>query len=182
LPVLSDLGIPGTVFVPTGHVGGRPMTWPGIEQWAGGPHEAELTGCTWDEIAELAAAGWEIGSHTQSHPHLTALSDEELHSELAESRAACQTRLGVPCRSLAYPYGDYDERVVDAAHRVGYDAAGTLPGRLHAARPLQWPRLFVSHADNARRFALKTARPMLYVRRSILWDLLPQNRGRRAPT
>lgn len=179
LPILRDLGIPGTVFVPTGHVGGQPMTWPGIEQWAGGPHEAELAGCTWDELSQLAAADWEIGSHTRSHAHLTALSDEELDAELGESKAACEARLGIPCRSLAYPYGDHDERVVAAARRAGYAAACTLPARLHAAGALRWPRLVVSPVDNALRFALKTAPATLYLRRSIFWDLVTESRRRR---
>jgi peptidoglycan/xylan/chitin deacetylase (PgdA/CDA1 family) len=182
LPILRDLGIPGTVFVPTGHVGGQPMTWPGIEQWAGGPYGAELAGCTWDEIAELAAADWEIGSHTCSHRHLTALSDEELDSELSESKAACEAQLGIPCRSLAYPYGDHDERVVAAARRAGYAAACTLPARLRAGGALQCPRIFVSRVDNALRFALKTAPATLYVRRSILWDLVTESRRRRVQT
>jgi peptidoglycan/xylan/chitin deacetylase (PgdA/CDA1 family) len=182
LPILRDLGIHGTVFVPTGHVGRRPMTWPGIEEWAGGPYESELTGCTWDEIAELADAEWEIGSHTRRHRRLTALSDEELNAELVESKAACEARLGRPCRSLAYPYGDHDERVVAAARSAGYKAACTLPARIRAAGPLHWPRIFVSHADNSLRFALKTAPATLYVRRSIFWDLLTERRRPQALT
>jgi peptidoglycan/xylan/chitin deacetylase (PgdA/CDA1 family) len=159
LPILRDLGVPGTVFVPTGHVGGQPMTW--------------------DELAQLAAADWEIGSHTRSHAHLTALSDEELDAELGESKAACEARLGIPCRSLAYPYGDHDERVVAAARRAGYAAACTLPARLHAAGALRWPRIVVSRVDNALRFALKTAPATLYLRRSIFWDLVSESRRRR---
>ena len=41
-PVMQRLGVPGTVFVPTDHAGTeRPMSWPGIDRWVGGPHEHE---------------------------------------------------------------------------------------------------------------------------------------------
>jgi peptidoglycan/xylan/chitin deacetylase (PgdA/CDA1 family) len=171
LPILRDLGVPASVFVPTGHIGGGPMRWPGIDEWSGGPHEHELVGCTWDDIAELAEAGWEIGSHTRTHPRLTSLSDHEVRTELVDSKAECEERLGRPCRSLAYPYGDHDERIVRATRRAGYVAAGTLPGRFETTEPLRYPRLFVSRADNRPRFALKTGGPTLRVRRSPLWNL-----------
>src|SRR5262245_45906841 len=90
LPILRDLGVPASVFVPTGHVGGGPMRWPGIDEWSGGPHEHELAGCTWDDVAELAEAGWEIGSHTRTHPRLTLLSDHEVRTELVDSKAECE--------------------------------------------------------------------------------------------
>ena len=60
------------------HRRGRRVSWPGIEQWLGGPHEHELTPMSWTELRSLAAAGWEIGSHTATHPHLTRLDDAAL--------------------------------------------------------------------------------------------------------
>ena len=170
-PILRELGVPATVFVPTAHVGGARMRWPGIDEWSAGPHEPELVGCTWDELAELAEAGWEIGSHTRTHARLTTLTDHEVRTELVDSKAECEDRLGRPCRSLAYPYGDHDKRIAHAAHRAGYVAAGTLPGRFETTDPLRYPRLFVSRADNRLRFALKTAGPTLRIRRSPLWSV-----------
>jgi peptidoglycan/xylan/chitin deacetylase (PgdA/CDA1 family) len=147
------------------------MRWPGIDGWTGGTHEAELAGCTWDEIAELAEAGWEIGSHTCSHSRLTTLSDHEVRAELVDSKAEIEDRLGSPCRSLAYPYGDHDERVVRATHAAGYVAAGTLQGRFETDDRLRYPRLFVGRADTRLRFAVKTAGLTLAVRRSALWSM-----------
>ena len=49
------------------------MTWPGIDHWIGGPHETELVPMSWEELATLAAAGWEVGAHTRTHPHMTQL-------------------------------------------------------------------------------------------------------------
>jgi peptidoglycan/xylan/chitin deacetylase (PgdA/CDA1 family) len=172
LPILRELSVPATVFVPTGHVGGGLMRWPGIDEWTGSPYEPDLVGCSWDEIAELADAGWEIGSHTRSHVRLTRLSDHEVRAELVDSKAECEDRLRRPCRSLAYPYGDHDERIVRAARCAGYAAAGTLPGRFEAADSMRFPRVFVSRADNRLRFVIKTTPLTLRARRSALWNLV----------
>lgn len=157
-PVLDDLGWPATVFVPTDHAGsGRPMAWPGIDRWLGGPHEAELVPHDWDELRELARAGWEIGSHTCSHPRLTQLDDRALADELARSRSVCQAELDEPCRSIAYPYGDVDARVVRATAAAGYAHGAALPPRPHRSRPLEFPRVGVYRVDDLRRFRVKTS-------------------------
>lgn len=162
-PILSEFGLPGTVFVPTAMVGlPTPMSWPGIDKWLGGPHEEELRCMTWEELRRLRDEGWEIGSHTLSHPHLPKLDDGDLHRELAESREACRRELGAPVRALAYPYGEFDDRVVAAASDAGYEAAATLrPGR---PDPLRWPRVGVYPKDGMARFRLKVALPVRELR------------------
>ena len=86
-PVLAELGLPGTVFVPTDLVGSAgPMRWRGLEPWLGGTHEHELVPLTWQELRGLQNEGWEIGSHTRTHPRLTQLDDEALRAELGQSR------------------------------------------------------------------------------------------------
>ncbi len=143
------------------------MSWPGIDGWMGGPHENELRCMSWDQLRGLADEGWEIGSHTHSHPRLPALSDEDLHRELTLSREICAQRLDRPCTSLAYPFGEHDERVVRAAGAAGYSAAGTLPGRLHPPEPLRWPRAGVYHLDTRLRFAAKTSRLVRRLRAAL---------------
>jgi peptidoglycan/xylan/chitin deacetylase (PgdA/CDA1 family) len=156
LPVLSRLELPGTVFAPTIFIGVEgPMTWPGIDMWIGGPHEAELTPMTWEELGTLAEQGWEVGSHTRTHPRLTEIDDAALAEELEASRVECEARLGRACESLAYPYGDYDDRVVEATRRAGYSAACTAA--LHRPFPLRWPRVCVYPVDGEWRFRLKVS-------------------------
>jgi peptidoglycan/xylan/chitin deacetylase (PgdA/CDA1 family) len=165
LPILSSLSLPASVFVPTAHAGtGMPMSWPGIDGWLGGPHEHELVGMSWDELGSLADAGWEIGSHTRSHPHLTQLDDAALARELRGSRDDCEARAGVPCTTLAYPYGDVDARVVRAARDAGYVAAGALSRRLVPGQSLQWPRVGIYHEDGDARFRLKASRTVRLLR------------------
>jgi peptidoglycan/xylan/chitin deacetylase (PgdA/CDA1 family) len=173
LPILERLRVPATVFVPTDYIGaGRVMQWPGIDQWLNGPSERELTPMSWSEIQSLAAAGWEIGSHSGSHPHLTQLNDAELEDELARSKVACERYLSGTCTSLAYPYGDVDPRVVAAAEKVGYATAAALPQRLDSRGPLEWPRIGVYRADDDLRFRLKVSPTLRRLRSSPAWELV----------
>lgn len=173
LPILERLGLPATVFAPTDFIGSeRPMKWLGIDQWLGGPHESELMPMSWGELQALAEAGWEIGSHTGSHPHLTQIDDDTLTDELTRSKAACEDHLGIPCTSLAYPYGDFDARVVKMTASAGYRTAATLPSRQHEREPLRWPRVGVYYGDDDRRFRLKVSPGIARLRRSMLWDSL----------
>lgn len=166
-PILDRLGVPGTIFVPTDWPSrGAPMRWSGIDQWLGTAHEPELTPMTWSRLRELADTGWEIGSHTCSHPRLTKLDEDQLIHELTASRAVGEAEMGLPCRSIAYPYGDVDARVVAATADAGYEAAAALPGSFGDPSALRWPRVGVWRVDGQRlwRFRLKVARPARWVR------------------
>lgn len=158
LPLLSSLGLPATLFVPTLWVGrSAPMGWRGIDRYIGGSHETELLPMSWAEISSLADAGWEIGSHTRSHPDLRTIADRSLADELAGSRADCEQRLGRPCVSVAYPYGSADPRVIRAARRAGYRVGAALPVRVRRRRTLAWPRIGVYAGDSDSRFRAKTS-------------------------
>lgn len=176
-PILDRFGFQATVFVPTNGIeGSGPLRWPGVDQWLGGPHEQELMPMSWAQLRSLADAGWEIGSHTASHPHLTQLGEDALHDELVRSKAVCEQRLASPCTSLAYPYGDVDPRVVAATERAGYQAAAALPQRLDSQDPLCWPRIGVYHVDDDRRFRMKVSPTIRRLRSSALWDSLERLR------
>jgi peptidoglycan/xylan/chitin deacetylase (PgdA/CDA1 family) len=172
-PILSGLGVPGTVFAPTSYVGTeRPMSWPGIDRWLSTPHAEELTPMSWEELRSLADSGWEIGSHTVTHPRLTSLDDDRLDEELRASREACAERTGRPCASIAYPYGDHDARVVEATGRAGYAWGATLPARLGRARALRWPRIGIYNSDDPRRFRLKVSPLVRLARSTPFWSLI----------
>jgi len=177
-PILGELGLPGTVFVPTDLIGhDAPMTWPGVDGWLGGPHEAELLPLSWAEARRLVETGWEIGSHTRTHPRLTQLGDDELADELAASRHRCEREVGRPCRSLAYPYGDHDARVVAAAAAAGYEWACTVPRRIpERPEPLAWPRVGVWHDDGALAFRAKVSPAVRRFRRTAAWSALDRPR------
>jgi peptidoglycan/xylan/chitin deacetylase (PgdA/CDA1 family) len=158
LPILERLGVPGTVFVPTAHVGSdEPMAWAGIDRWLGGPHESELLCMGVPELADLRARGWEIGAHTHTHPRLTQVGAGQLAEELERPRALLEQWLGEPCATLAYPYGDVSPAVAEAARAAGYTAAATLDPNVPPGDPILWPRVGVYHADAPWRFRLKAS-------------------------
>jgi peptidoglycan/xylan/chitin deacetylase (PgdA/CDA1 family) len=158
-PILEQLRVPATVFAPSGYIGTeRPMSWDGIDRWIGTEHEPELMPMSWAQLDALASAGWEIGSHTETHPRLTSLDDVTLQHELRGSRLACEERLGRPCVSVAYPYGDVDDRVAAAAASAGYLYGAGLPGLRGQRHRMQWVRVGIYHRDPMWRFGIKVAR------------------------
>ena len=120
-PLLQRLGVRATFYVCPGLLGGR--------HWHLDGEEGRLLDES--EARELLDAGMELGSHSLSHPDLRLLDGGELGRELEESKSAVERLTGRPCRTLAYPYGLYDERVVAAAARRRLRARVRL-----AARPL----------------------------------------------
>jgi peptidoglycan/xylan/chitin deacetylase (PgdA/CDA1 family) len=178
LPLLERLGWPATVFVPTRFPGSDgPMRWPGIDQWIGGPQEGDMRCLSWEELRGLADGGWEVGSHTRSHPRLTQLGDDDLREELTGSRADCEGAMDRPCTSIAYPYGDYDARVVEAAGEAGYECAATLSASLPRPLALAWPRTGIYHGDALWRWRLKLSPSVVRARASRAGAAVDRARG-----
>lgn len=169
-PILTALSLPATVFAPTAFMSSRQMLhWDGIENWQRTPHAHELMGMDWGQLSALVDKGWEVGSHSRTHPRLTQSDDSALHEELGASMAECAKQLGCPCTSIAYPYGDVDDRVSRVAAEVGYLAGAGLSSSLKRPGPLRWPRIGIYHGDVEARFWLKVMRPTRIVRASPWW-------------
>jgi peptidoglycan/xylan/chitin deacetylase (PgdA/CDA1 family) len=78
---------------------------------------------TADQIKELVAAGWEVGSHSRSHRDLTRLAPAVQRVEIVEARKVLQEATGSPVLTFAYPFGIMNSAVGDYAHFAGYIAA-----------------------------------------------------------
>jgi peptidoglycan/xylan/chitin deacetylase (PgdA/CDA1 family) len=156
LPLLREHGFGAFVFVlPPLLDGGGAFEWP--EMRAGlAHHAATMRSLDWPMLEAMKEGGFEVGSHTLSHPHLPRLGGERLREELWQSRAAIRERLGA-CDTLAYPFGEWNAEVAAAAAECGYRFAFTLPtvGGQRRAGPLSIPRVNVDHRDGERRFAAK---------------------------
>jgi len=74
------------------------------------------------QVQEMAAAGWEIGSHSVSHLDLTKLDSATQRKEIVESRKRLEAELGVPVLTIAYPFGFASSGVIDYAIFAGYTA------------------------------------------------------------
>jgi peptidoglycan/xylan/chitin deacetylase (PgdA/CDA1 family) len=90
-------------------------------------------------VRTLVQAGWEVNSHTLTHPWLPALSDDALQHELVDSKREIQSRFHVAVRFFCYPFGGFNARVIRALKRAGYLAA--LTTRFGLAEPLHLFRL-----------------------------------------
>jgi peptidoglycan/xylan/chitin deacetylase (PgdA/CDA1 family) len=74
--------------------------------------------CDWQQLLELVANyGCEIGWHTWSHRRLSWLNDEELKREVTPP---------FPMKHFAYPYGNFDARVLKAVEAAGYAEAWSV--------------------------------------------------------
>lgn len=118
VPVLQEAGFVATIFVPTGHVGDA-NRWDAVAPPCGWPI------LSWNEIAALSREGFEIGSHTRTHPHLPQLDDATLREELAGSRRELEDHVGIEVRSFCYPFGGHDQRTRAAVRAAGYRSACT---------------------------------------------------------
>ena len=105
------------------------------------------------EARALAESGMELGSHSLTHPDLRKLDDDALEHEVRASKIAVESLTGRPCRTFAYPYGLYDERVTRAVEAAGYELAfAWLPGPWLL---LEAPRLPAPPRHGAFRLAVK---------------------------
>jgi peptidoglycan/xylan/chitin deacetylase (PgdA/CDA1 family) len=156
MPALDRLGVPATVFACTNYANdGRPLDIPELAIEAGA-HPGELATMSWDQLRSLVERKVEIGSHTRSHAHLRELADSALDDELRGSRERLEDELGVPCRYLAYPFGEHDARVRSAAREAGYEAAFALPGPGCLTDVYDVPRVGLWRKDGVLRATIKT--------------------------
>lgn len=102
-PLLADHGLPATVYVVPGAVGGT-NAWSGRD--APGIPTLPLLG--WDGIGRVRERGMEVGAHTRTHRPLPSLSPAELEDEVAGGGEAIAAATGIRPDSFAYPYGAYD--------------------------------------------------------------------------
>lgn len=73
------------------------------------------------EVArQIAVAGHEIGLHSATHPHFTALSEAEMERELQENSRKVQEITGYKAELFRPPFGDYNDAVIRTAERLGY--------------------------------------------------------------
>lgn len=91
-----------------------------------------IANCRWsdnflleDMIAEMAANGMEIGSHTSKHRELNALTGDELLYELTDSKDVLSTITGKEITMLCYPAGRYNDETKTTASETGYLCAVT---------------------------------------------------------
>jgi peptidoglycan/xylan/chitin deacetylase (PgdA/CDA1 family) len=85
---------------------------------------------TWDEVKQLSAAGYTIGSHTMSHPVLSLLeNDDKVREEFMRSGKFIKNNCGKFPETIAYPLGIANERIMKLAKECGYTYGLTVDQR-----------------------------------------------------
>jgi peptidoglycan/xylan/chitin deacetylase (PgdA/CDA1 family) len=148
-PLLLGHGLPVTLFVVSGQVGGD-NRWRGRGD-AGVP---VLPLLDWDELGRLREAGVSLAAHSRTHPRLTRLDASALEAELVLGAEEMHQRLGERPVGLAYPYGDVNNTVAAVAARH-YDWACTVEFRHlgSSERPHLLPRIDAWYFRDATRLA-----------------------------
>ena len=118
-PLLTKYNFKASIFVITQFVG-KPNRWDYNFLKKGLGH------CNWQQINTLASKGWEVGSHTVSHPNLKALSDSQVRYEVNTSKSILEDKLQKPINIISYPFGKYNERVLETVKEAGYLCGCTL--------------------------------------------------------
>jgi peptidoglycan/xylan/chitin deacetylase (PgdA/CDA1 family) len=107
LPLLNQFGFKATLFVNT--------------ETVGSPDYMD-----WEELKALVKDGFEIGNHSHSHAYF--LNREEgmidfFNEDVSYSRKLLEEKMGINPGIFAYPYGEYNEKLLEAAAGLGFQAA-----------------------------------------------------------
>jgi peptidoglycan/xylan/chitin deacetylase (PgdA/CDA1 family) len=77
------------------------------------------------QLLALNQKGCELAGHTHSHPKLTEIHPADLKDELSEGRSQFEQHFHKSTELIAYPYGDHNNRVINATADAGYIAGFT---------------------------------------------------------
>ena len=129
VPVLQEHGFTATFFITT------ELMKSGLDEFM-----------TWDMLKELAQAGMRIESQSSSDAPLAGLDQVAIMAEVRGAQAALTAQIGESPRYLAYPFGAYDETVVETLTTLGLTGALTTSGdKLHSfAGRYEWGRIPVA--------------------------------------
>lgn len=100
-------------------------------------------------------AGHEIAVHTYTHPHMEKLSQQELEEEIRMDIEGIREMFGIVPRGMAYPYGTFNDTIVECFRRAGIVYGRTVIRTGGFDIPKDWMRLEATcHHDDAELFLL----------------------------
>jgi peptidoglycan/xylan/chitin deacetylase (PgdA/CDA1 family) len=141
MPVLQRYGFTATCYVVSSLVG-QYNVWDADRL---GVRKPMMTG---DQLRAWHDGGMEVGAHTRTHVRLSQCTEQQQRDEVHGSKAELEDRLGIRIGQFCYPYGDHDDRAVDAVRNAGFDAATTTHRGRAEAKPsidvMRLPRIQVA--------------------------------------
>jgi peptidoglycan/xylan/chitin deacetylase (PgdA/CDA1 family) len=143
LTALSAAGARATLYLAVGHLGRGPASWMGRRGEVLGPL------MDWSGVAEVMAAGVEIGSHNMIHVPMDVLPRPLMVRAVGDARRILQDRTGTPVDSFAYPHGYHDRAVRRAVAEAGHTSACEVGYRRYRGIGHRYaiPRLLIGPDD-----------------------------------
>ena len=117
IELLSACGIKGTFHINSGRLGMQ-AAW--MTELIGDPG--------WYVKAEDLADVYrehEVASHTVNHPHLLELDDAQIRDEIVRDVETLESLVAADVESFAYPFGEFDDRLVAVLEGTGITNART---------------------------------------------------------
>jgi peptidoglycan/xylan/chitin deacetylase (PgdA/CDA1 family) len=116
-PILSEFGYTATIFLVSDYMG-KTSVWR-----AGALSYAPLLG--WDQAREMSEAEITFGSHSSTHPDLSALARDDNKNELLRSKEQIEDYIGKIVLTFSYPFSQYNPGTKNLVKETGYKAACT---------------------------------------------------------
>lgn len=120
LPVLEKFDIQPLIFLTVNYIGTKNI----FERYRDTEKDRFLN---WEEVRLMSDKGVVFGSHSLSHPHLSQIDDKKLWEELYISKRIIEDKIGKEVLYFCYPYGDFNERVIEKVKEAGYKGAFVTP-------------------------------------------------------
>lgn len=160
-PILQQYGFSATMYLPAAFIGQSHQPFKPATR--NSQISTDRKCLTWAEVKELHRVGIEFGSHTLHHPQLVDLSWPDIQSEIQDSKAQIEDRVGCQTKTFAYPYAfpqtrrDFVGRFKNLLVAAGYETCVTTQvGRHHlGSDPMEIRRLPVNSNDDAELFQAK---------------------------
>jgi peptidoglycan/xylan/chitin deacetylase (PgdA/CDA1 family) len=146
VPELLQHDFTATMFIVSGLLGGT-------NEWDGEPVWPLMSA---EQVAKVAAAKMEIGSHGATHIRLSGIDAHRQRAEIRESRSRLSELLGHPIRGFAYPYGAMDASARHAVRDAGYDYACSVVTSGSDLGIMALPRIVFGQRDSSVRLTVKT--------------------------
>lgn len=146
LPELKKRKIPATVFISTEALGGF-----------FGPEGCAEKVMSVGQLRRLPSGLVSVGSHTMTHPLLPSMTEAEARREISGSRAKLEEILNKRITLFSFPYGAFNQRLVECCREAGYERVfTTLPTLAFSdSREFATGRVRVDPTDWTLEFCLK---------------------------
>lgn len=109
------------------------------------------------QVLEMIGNGFEIGSHSISHPDLSELETPQIQNEILNSKIILEDTFGQPVTCFSYPYGSYTHPMLGIVRAAEYSTAvSTHFGRSHSPEEiLRLKRIPVGGAQSLPHFVYR---------------------------